>query len=406
MKTLLIALSFILICFTLHAEESVVSWVHIGDLHITTPQEQNYSDFQTLVKQVNEHLKDSVSFVFLPGDNANEGTEAEFQMIKKVTDTLQVPLFVVAGDHDAQSGNLELFSKYLAPEVYKSKVIGSYRFLFVNAPDTSGEEKAEFGFSEKQMAWLKGELASSMSEKQTPILLLHCFPENLGPSKPDFLNLVQEHKVPLVEVGHTHYNALANDGRTIYAATRSTGQVKEGPVGFSITNLDHNIVSWKFKPLGDWPFVMITSPSDRRFVIDPKAADQIIRGTIEIHAKVFGGAATAATFQVDGREKIAMTRTDQPGIWMAKWDSTKAECGDHSLRVSVQTADGKTAGDQIIVTVNQTGAFIPAPRSAGADGNSIGIDPDRGLLGTTQGPGGKPSWAGKGQPHDKADEKD
>ena len=44
--------------------------------------------------------------------------------------------------------------------------------------------------------------------------------------------------VALVDMGHTHYNELANDGRTIFAATRSTGQIEEGPVGYSIATID------------------------------------------------------------------------------------------------------------------------------------------------------------------------
>jgi len=46
----------------------------------------------------------------------------------------------------------------------------------------------------------------------------------------------------------THYNELANDGRTIYAATRSTAQLE-------------------FKPLSEWPLAVITS-GDQRLMID------------------------------------------------------------------------------------------------------------------------------------------
>jgi 3',5'-cyclic-AMP phosphodiesterase len=42
---------------------------------------------------------------------------------------------------------------------------------------------------------------------------------------------------------HTHYNEIAYDGHAIYTATRSTGLIEEGPVGFSVTNLDHGVVS-------------------------------------------------------------------------------------------------------------------------------------------------------------------
>lgn len=49
---------------------------------------------------------------------------------------------------------------------------------------------------------------------------------------------MRHYGVRLIDMGHTHYNEIANDGRTLYTATRSTGHVEEGPVGFSVTNLD------------------------------------------------------------------------------------------------------------------------------------------------------------------------
>jgi hypothetical protein len=59
--------------------------------------------------------------------------------------------------------------------------------------------------------------------------------------------------VELVEMGHMHYNELANDGHTIYAVTRSTGQIEEGSPGFSFTAINGDVVSWKFTEHGPWP---------------------------------------------------------------------------------------------------------------------------------------------------------
>jgi len=59
----------------------VVSWVHFGDLHITTADQQNYIDLQTIIAQTNQYLKTGVNFAVLPGDNANDDTEAEYQSL-------------------------------------------------------------------------------------------------------------------------------------------------------------------------------------------------------------------------------------------------------------------------------------------------------------------------------------
>ena len=49
-------------------------------------------------------------------------------------------------------------------------------------------------------------------------------------------------------MGHTHYNELANDGRTIFMATRSTGQIEEGPLGLG-RRRGPGVVSWRIAPL-------------------------------------------------------------------------------------------------------------------------------------------------------------
>jgi Icc protein len=94
------------------------------------------------------------------------------------------------------------------------------------------------------------------------------------------------HSVRLVDMGPTHYNEIANDGQTVYMTTRSTGQIEEGPVGFSITNLDNDVVSWRFKPLGEWPFVMITSPVDERLLTNQEAATggEVKKMTVRVKA--------------------------------------------------------------------------------------------------------------------------
>ena len=55
----------------------VVSWVHFGDLNITTGDQQNYADFKEIIQVINRYLKNGVNFALLPGDNANDHTESE-----------------------------------------------------------------------------------------------------------------------------------------------------------------------------------------------------------------------------------------------------------------------------------------------------------------------------------------
>jgi 3',5'-cyclic-AMP phosphodiesterase len=205
--------------------------------------------------------------------------------------------------------------------------------------------------------------------------------------------VIQRDKVIMVDAGYTHFNEVANDGNTIYAATRSTGLVSEGPVGFSIINLDNGVVSWKFKQMGSWPFVMITSPADKLLMI---GGSQTVRDTVDVRAKVWDDKGVAsATMQIDGGQAVPLARIGETQMWSAHFDATKVSDGDHRIRVKVTGAGGNTDQDVITVTVNQSGSVQKVKRPFGPDGNSVGSYTEKGLLGTHTTKSGFPVKSGK-----------
>jgi 3',5'-cyclic-AMP phosphodiesterase len=78
----------------------IVSWVHFGDLHMTNRAEANCRDFASLVEEVNQVLKTSLNFAYLPGDIAEHGAPHEYEAFREVIDRLQLPWFATVADHD------------------------------------------------------------------------------------------------------------------------------------------------------------------------------------------------------------------------------------------------------------------------------------------------------------------
>ena len=360
----------------------VVSWVHIGDLHITTADQQSYADFKTIIANTNQYLKNGINFVYLPGDNANDGTESEYQLIKQATDQLQVPLYAIPGDHDHKG--ISLYNQYVEPRLYQSFSVGEYHFVLLDVMS---------GISSEEKTWLTNDLDAAAKAGLKNVVFMHTY--NLASSLQD---LIQKDNVIVVDTGHTHTNEIANDGHTLYAATRSTGQAIEGPVGFSIVNLDNGVVSWKFKPLGSFPFVMITSPSDKQLIIDPS---QAVKGTVDIRAKIWDDkGVTATTMQIDGGTAMTLQRIGDTPMWSASFDSTKVSDGDHKITVNVTGAGGNTSSDTITVVVNQAGSFQVPQRAFGASGNSIGAYAEKGLLGNQTAGGPSPQGSPSAPPND------
>ncbi len=78
---------------------------------------------------------------------------------------------------------------------------------------------------------------------------LHEYPADLKANGESARQLLEKYQVTRVDMGHTRYNALSNDGTTIFAMPRCTGQIEERPVGFSPVSLNRGVISWRFKPL-------------------------------------------------------------------------------------------------------------------------------------------------------------
>jgi Icc protein len=363
----------------------VLSWVHFGDLHLTRADEQNDLDFQALVRHANANLKGQIDFAVLPGDNAEDGTAEQFALVTKTIERLAVPLEIIPGDHDAKSGSLDLYRQWLEPELWRARSVGSYRCIFLNSRD-NGKPKG-FGFGSDQLDWLVAELATADRAGEPAVLFMHTYPSELGESASTVQALMRQHRVPMVDMGHTHYNEIANDGRTIYAATRSTGQIEEGPVGFSVANLDGGVVSWKFAPLGEWPLVMITAPADQAFIIDPTQPNQVVRGMTEVRAKAWDAKGiVSARCRIDDGPWQPMWQIGTGPMWSRSWNSAEVEDGLHNITVLAQCADGRMEVDMISVLTSQSGHYNAPARKPGDSVNTIGAYLEKGILGTQLGP--------------------
>ena len=165
----------------------------------------------------------------------------------------------------------------------KAVVLGHYRCLFL-AVVSEGTGGPDFRLGEAQLAWAEDRLEQAEAMGQAAAVFMHSYPADLREGAERLGALLAMPPVTCVDMGHTHYNELANDGATIFMATRSTGQIEEGPPGFAVAAVDGRGVSWRFQPLqAAW----ITCPVDRRLTT---AASRSGAHRAVVRAKVIGDA--------------------------------------------------------------------------------------------------------------------
>ena len=366
-------------------QSNIVSWIHFGDLHMTTRQEQNYRDFFSLVDEVNQVMADSLNFAYLPGDNADHGMAEEFALVREGLNRLELPWFPIVGDHDVHQRTHNDFLEFMMPEPFYRFEVESYRFFALDA--FVSDDPKVFDISSEQLNWLQQELERATTIHKRSVLFLHCYPSELGNSSVPLRYLIKRYGVLLVDMGHTHYNEIANDGRTLYTATRSTGQIEEGPVGFSVTNLDNGVVSWRFKPLGEWPFVMITAPVDERLITYREPPFRVGGEKTTVRVKAWSDRKLLRGFAAldDGR-KVDLEQVAGSAVWQANLDIHQLSGGVYSLTANLTDVDGKSSEDVIRVAVNSSEHYR-TPIQPGCDkDNPVGAWPEHGILGTQLGP--------------------
>jgi 3',5'-cyclic-AMP phosphodiesterase len=219
-------------------DQKPLTFLHIGDLHLTEAGLQNHLDLRRIVDEVNSHAGGRIDFAVLPGDNADDGTPEQFRLVHDEMSRLSVPWHAIPGDHDFKPRSLDNFYRGLDVRQlpYATEIAGC-RCIFLDVV-SRGTGGPDFRLGASQVMWLREQLDSSRRDHKTVVVFMHAYPADLGDEAEELTAMFDEGPVALVDMGHTHYNELANDGRTIYAATRSTGQIEEGDAGFSLVAVD------------------------------------------------------------------------------------------------------------------------------------------------------------------------
>jgi hypothetical protein len=366
-----------------------VRWLHLGDLHASDEDGwESVGRLSRIVEEIEANVPaGALHFAYLPGDNAHHGRPEQYRRIEAALAPLSLPVYVIPGDHDFEPGHLEAFrtlsGETLAGVVDRptSIALGDRRALFLDIV-SAGSGGPDFRLADAHLDWLKAEFdAAAKAREAGPIVFMHAFPGDLKAGGEAMAKMFADAGVAFVDTGHTHYNEVLNDGAVIYAATRSTGQVEEGPFGFSIAAVDGDGASWRFKAADSpWPWVMITSPVDERLSVDRAAFDP--RGGLTVRALVLGQDVSGVEVRVDGGESLAMAAVPaEVGMWSAAVGPVSE--GRHTIRVLAHGGSGILAHDEIVVC-------FPAPKRKpsvlGTHDSRIGAWPEHGLLGTRLGP--------------------
>lgn len=202
MKSKFLPFLYALLClFNTAVGQQSFKFAHVTDTHVggATGEE----DLRRTVKDLNT-LKD-IDFVILSGDITEFGADQELKLAKRILDSLQLPWYVIPGNHDGNwsENGANTFRTVFGGETFFFKHKG-YGFIGTNSGPNMRMSPGQI--PRENLVWMDSIFAAN-PDKQTPLIYINHYPQDSSLNNWfDALKRVKTRNIQLAFCGHGHAN--------------------------------------------------------------------------------------------------------------------------------------------------------------------------------------------------------
>ncbi|MBV1701759.1 MAG: phosphodiesterase [Hyphomicrobiales bacterium] len=208
---------------------------HLSDLHITgiDPETRRNQKASAAIKRV-ANLQPPADCLLISGDLVENGSREEYRFLHTQLQNLDLPIYVVLGNHDGRAHFREIFANY--PGVAQSSGPVQYCIdqwpLQIIALDTLIEGRAEGQLTPESLDWLDSTLARA-PHKPT-LILMHHPPTAIGLDGLDAIRLNEGRErftrivaanpqIERILCGHVHRASHTRFAGTVVSTSSATG---------------------------------------------------------------------------------------------------------------------------------------------------------------------------------------
>lgn len=214
--------------------DDTLHFAFVTDVHIAVGG-SSVEDFRACVRDINS--QDSISFVIFGGDVTDFGSDEELTLVKSMMDSLRVPYYTVAGNHDANwsESGCNSFLRTFGYEHFSFDA-GGWRFLGCNSgPDM---RMAPALIPRESLLWLQGE-----REVRKSIFINHYPLDSMMLNYFDVTKELLRMDTRFVIGGHIHRNKAMNYSGIPAALCRSSLRAGSAP-GYNVVTLTEDSISF------------------------------------------------------------------------------------------------------------------------------------------------------------------
>lgn len=212
----------------------------ITDTHIGNPN--NDLDLQRTVDDINQNMPE-IEFVIVSGDVTEFGSDEELTIAKNTLDKLNVPAYVIPGNHDSnwsESGT-NSFLTIFGTETFGFEHNG---YKFFGLPSGPNMRMSPGQIPREGITWLNEQLAQT--DKDTPIIFVNHYPmDNSLNNWFEVMDALKPYNVKVMLCGHGHNNRAYNFEGIDAAMLRSNLRAKEEFGGYNIVTVTQDSITFQ-----------------------------------------------------------------------------------------------------------------------------------------------------------------
>ena len=213
------------------------SFAYLSDIHISEGS-TSIADVEACIADINNNP--SLEFAIFAGDITDFGADKELRLAKSLFDKLNIPYYVIAGNHDAKwsESGCNTFVKVFGYEAFEFDK-GGIKFIGTNSGPNM--RMAPALLPRESMVWLDS-IARTIDSAQ-PVFFVNHYPMDTSMlNYTQVLDILKRMNTQLILNGHWHINrAMDYEGIPGAIGRSSMRQGKSGP-GYNIVTVDGSSV--------------------------------------------------------------------------------------------------------------------------------------------------------------------
>lgn len=233
MKKALILLILTTISLAGFTQVNPFRFAFISDTHIGSPNGSAEEDLRRTVRDIN--AMSDIAFVVLTGDITELGTNEEIKLAKQILDSLDVPWYIIPGNHDtgwSESGGV-MFTTVFGYDKFSFEFNG---IKFLGCASGPYVRMSDGHVPRDAVNWLDKELKKV--KKDQPVIFLNHYPIDNGLDNwYEITDRLRRHNTWAILCGHGHANKAMSFEDIPGVMGRSNLRAKEDEGGYNLVDV-------------------------------------------------------------------------------------------------------------------------------------------------------------------------